>query len=142
MAKNRPEDTNVIAPAITCPNHRPWSQLVGNPKARSEVVVVVVDVEIPADASHPTYSQVTGAQVEERTIAVAVHIFRIEDVPAQPVVDGQLGSNPPRVLTVEVIAPLALGCGCDRAGVAFKGSDITEQECSNRQTARGRCTAV
>ena len=60
-----------------------------------------------------THSQDTGIQIEERAIAVAVHIFRIDDVPTQSVVEGQLGSDAPSVLAVEIIPSLALGRGSD-----------------------------
>ena len=65
MAEDRSEDSDVVASSITYANNCPFGQLVGQPEPRSEVMVVVLDVEIPADISHPTHSQVTGIEVEE-----------------------------------------------------------------------------
>ncbi len=79
-----------------------------------------------------------GIEVEEPAVAGLVDRLRVDDVEPQAVVDRRLRVQPPGVLRVVEVAPLALARVHRRADVAPERGHVTEHEARQRQTAAGR----
>ena len=104
------EHPDVEASAIAEANHRLRIELISNTDARRKRLIGIVDITVESDrtvAGDPNYAL---RQVGETTVALAVDVFGIVDLPTQTIVESQLCADAPRVLTVEEPALLPL-CG-------------------------------
>jgi len=122
------EDANIIAPSVAHSYHGRGSQLVRDTQPRSKVLPVLVDVEVAVDTPHPADPEQTGIQVEQTAVAICVYVLGVDDVPAQPKGDSQLGGRAPGVLSVEIKPLLAFGSIGRSADIALEGSNVAEQE--------------
>src|ERR1035437_6811370 len=101
------------------------------PSRGCEGLVVVLDVAVRSDATVVSHANGTEAtvihDVRKAAVAFAVHRLGEVDLPAQSIVDGQLGGRPPGILPVEEPPLLPLGwraASCGITGVAGKIGDF------------------
>ncbi len=137
VSEVRTEHADVIAASVTHSHYGLRSQLVSDADARSKCRVSVVNVAVQADIAEAGDADGAGSveihNVGESAVSFGIHGLREVDFPAQTIVDGQLGSCAPGVLTVKEPALLALGCvvrGSDVriVDVTREGGDLAEQE--------------
>ena len=110
------------------------SSLIRRAEARRPVEIVL-DVTVQPDAADPRHFDQACVEIEESAVAGLVHRLRVDHVQPQPVVQRQLGGDPPGVLCVVEMTPLPLACVDRRAHVAAERAHVAEHEARERQTA-------
>ena len=108
----RTENANVVTTAIASSDYRLRGYLVGDSKARGEGLKIITNVAIRpvrAIASDPDAAETAIVDNIGKTAkSLSVYRLREVDLPAQSIVDGELGSETIGVLTVKEPSLLAL----------------------------------
>src|SRR5664279_1523293 len=128
MTEVRPEDAHVVADAKSRPDDGLVIQLVGQANARRKGVPVVADVAVQAVGSVAGYPADAFNDIVEAAVAFAVNRFGEVNLPAQSIVQRQLGSYAPSVLPVVEHAPLPVGGVRHATNEARERGYIAEQE--------------
>ena len=139
----RTENADVITAAIAHANHSLRSGLVCNAQAWSEGAPIVIDAAAQAVRTDACNADSAGSKVydvRESSVSFAVHGLGEVNLPAQTVIDGQLRSCAPGILSVKEEALLPLSCVV-RTGdsgvvdVAGKRGHVAQEERGQVQAA-------
>ena len=99
MSEVGTEHPDVIASAVTRTNYRLGCQLISDTEARRKCGEFVIDIPIQpvrAKASDPDPAETAVIDdIGKATVALRVYRLREIDLPAQSIVDGQLGRHTP-----------------------------------------------
>src|SRR5664279_4120877 len=128
MTEVRPEDAHVVADAKSRPDDGLVIHLIGNAKARRKGVPVVADVAVQAPRSITGHAAHALNNIVEATVAFAVNRFGEVNLPAQSIIQRQLGTYTPSVLPVVEHAPLPVGGVRHAANKTRERGYIAEQE--------------
>src|SRR5581483_6095104 len=83
-------------------------QFIGQPQAWSPTLVVTPNVGGARNTSQVRQKNLTRAGAKIRKPAFDIRLIRAEVVPANAVIESELGRHPPNILPVECVAPLPL----------------------------------
>src|SRR4030095_5909560 len=98
MAKIRAEHADIETAAVTHANDSLWIDLVGNANARSECLQSVVRVAVAAVVANPSHADDAFFNIRETAFLITVYSLGEIDLPAQPVIESEFGSNAARLL--------------------------------------------
>ena len=120
VAEEGTEHADVKAAPISHAHDRLGRDLVSNTQSGSERLVAGVNVAIQVIRAEAANANDAFFDVGETAVALSVNPLREVQLPAQSVVDRQLGSDAPSILTVEEPTFLALRRGQAAAYVTLK----------------------
>src|SRR4030095_9722201 len=126
MAKIRAEHADIETAAVTHANDSLWIDLVGNANARSECLQSVVRVAVAAGVANHSHADDVFLNSHESAFLITVYSLGEIDLPAQPVIESEFGSNAPSVLAIEEPALLTFGRVETGADEAVEAGNISE----------------
>src|SRR5215471_3075390 len=101
MAKDGTKDADIETSAIAHSYNCLGTELVSDSETWSKSCEAVVHSHIHRNTADSGNMQIPVVKVEESAIARFVHGFREVDLPAQPIVQSQLGREPESILPVK-----------------------------------------
>ena len=107
MTKDRAKGADIETPSITHPYHGFRGYLISNAKAWRQVGETVLYIAVQRDAIHTGDHDFARIDVNPTSFSIACYRLRIVNLPAQTVVQGQLGRDTPGILPVEELAILS-----------------------------------
>ena len=128
VTEDRAEDADIEAPAISHTHHCLGSELISNSHTWSKGFVSVVDIAVGSEGAFAGDPDRTIGQIGKTALIFPVNRLGEVDLPPQAVVEGQLRSDPPCILTIEEETFLPLRCINAGTHVTVKAGYIAQQE--------------
>src|ERR1700722_856796 len=128
MAENGAEHSHIKRSAITQADHCLGIDLVSKTSAGREIFEVGDNRATERDAIFPCNVDLTVIKVEPPALIFSGHGLRPVDLPPQTIINSQLGSDVPGVLSVEEKPPLPFPGGLILGDVAVELGSLPHQE--------------